>query len=228
MSDQQAPTAAREFKHGPKPVIGLVGGIGAGKSTAAGCFTLRGGRVIDADALGHEALRQPEIAAAVVKRWGEGVRKPDGSLDRREIGRVVFGNSDERRALEEIVFPWITARCAAETASAVADPSVPFVVVDAAVLFEAGWHGNVDRIVYVDAPRDVRVARLAKRSGWTEAELTAREAAQWPAAEKKARADEILVNAAGPVELQEQVDRLLGKWGLDRGVRAADGTRPAN
>lgn len=216
------------YKHGPKPVIGLVGGIGAGKSTAAGCFSLRGGLVIDADALGHEALRQPEVVAAVVKRWGDGVRKPDGSLDRREIGRVVFGNSDERRALEGLVFPWITARCAADVANAMANPAVPFVVVDAAVLFEAGWHGNVDRIVYVDAPRDVRVARLAARSGWTEAELVAREAAQWPADEKKARADEILVNAAGPVELQEHVDRLLGKWGLDRGVPAASAAQPAN
>lgn len=216
------------YKHGPKPVIGLVGGIGAGKSTAARCFSLRGGLVIDADALGHEALRQPEVVAAVVKRWGDGVRKPDGSLDRREIGRVVFGNSDERRALEGLVFPWITARCAAEVADAMANPTVPFVVVDAAVLFEAGWHGNVDRIVYVDAPRDVRVARLAARSGWTEAELVAREAAQWPADEKKARADEILVNAAGPVELQEHVDRLLGEWGLDRGAPAASAAQPAN
>ena len=214
MSDQLESIGVRPFKHGPKLVIGLVGGIGAGKSTAARCFSLRGGLVIDADALGHEALRQPEVAAAVVGRWGEGVRKPDGSLDRRELGRVVFGNSDERRALEGMVFPWITARCAAAVANAMTDPAVPFVVVDAAVLFEAGWHGNMDRIVYVDAPRDVRVARLAARSGWTEADLAAREAAQWPADEKKARADEILVNAAGPVELQEHVDRLLGKWGV--------------
>jgi dephospho-CoA kinase len=220
MSDQPESKGARPFKHGPKPVIGLVGGIGAGKSTAARCFAGRGGLVIDADALGHEALRQPEVASAVAGRWGEGVRKPDGSLDRRELGRVVFGNSDERRALEGMVFPWITARCGAAVANAMADPGVPFVVVDAAVLFEAGWHGNMDRIIYVDAPRDVRVARLAARSGWTEADLAAREAAQWPADEKKARADEILVNDAGPVELQKHVDRLLGKWGVRIGPPA--------
>ncbi|WP_439622694.1 dephospho-CoA kinase [Gemmata sp.] len=227
MSNQQAPNSAHQFKHGPKPVIGLVGGIGAGKSTAAGCFALRGGLVIDADALGHEALRQPEVLAAAAGRWGNGVCKPDGSLDRRELGRVVFGNSDERRALEGMVFPWITARCAAAIESAMTHPAVPFVVVDAAVLFEAGWHANMDRIAYVDAPRDVRLARLAARSGWTEADLAAREAAQWPADEKRARADEILVNDAGPVELQEHVDRLLGKWGVRIGPAVEGAARGA-
>src|SRR6185503_3681483 len=90
-------------KHGAKPVVGLIGAIGAGKSTAAKCFAARGGHVIDADALGHEALRQPEVTAALVARWGERVRKPDGSLDRREIGRIVFADAGERNALEAVV-----------------------------------------------------------------------------------------------------------------------------
>jgi dephospho-CoA kinase len=94
------------------------------------------------------------------------------------------------------------------------DNTVKFVVLDAAVLFEAGWNTNVDRIVYVDAPREVRLERLRTRSGWCEDDLTAREAAQLPGAEKKTRADAIVVNAAGPTELQEQVDRLLVRWQL--------------
>ncbi len=201
-------------KHGPKPVIGLVGGIGAGKSTVAKCFAERGGYVIDADSLGHEALRQPEVIRRLVERWGEDVRKPDGSLDRRAIGRIVFGNSTERNALEGMVFPFITARCEQQIGLAMANPAVRFVVVDAAVLFEAGWDQNMDRIVYVDAPRESRVARLASRSGWTDADLAGREAAQWSAETKMARADEIIVNDAGPVELQERVDRLLSQWKL--------------
>jgi len=204
----------RTFKHGPKPVIGLVGGIGAGKSTVARCFANRGGLVIDADALGHEALRQPEVIAKVAARWGESVRKPDGSLDRRAIGRIVFGNPTDRNALEEMVFPYITARCEAEIGRAMANPEVRFIVVDAAVLFEAGWEQNMDRIVYVDAPRELRLTRLANRSGWTDADLTAREAAQWPAETKMARSDEVIVNDAGPVELQDRVDRLLGQWSV--------------
>ena len=199
------------FKHGPKPVIGLVGAIGAGKSTAAKCFAARGGHVIDADALGHEALRQPEIVAALIKRWGKRVQKEDGSLDRHSIGRIVFASAVERNALEATVFPYIGERTRQEISTAQANPEVAFVLLDAAVLLEAGWGELVDRLVYVDAPREVRVARLAARSGWSENELDAREAAQWSAEKKKAVADAVLVNDAGPAELQEQVDRLLAR-----------------
>ena len=209
-----------QFKHGAKLVIGLVGGIGAGKSTAAKCFANRGGFVIDADALGHEALRQPEIIRQVVERWGERVRNLDGSLDRRAIGRIVFADPTERNALEAMVFPYIGSRSLEEIKKALANPEVRFVVVDAAVLFEAGWNQNVDRVVYIDAPRELRLARVKERSNWTEPELTAREANQLPADVKRARADAILVNAAGPTELQEQVDCLLEEW-------SAPGEQPA-
>ena len=202
------------FKHGPKPVIGLVGAIGAGKSTASKCFAARGGRAIDADALGHEALRQPEIVAALVRLWGDGIRKPDGTLDRREIGRIVFADPAQRNALEATVFPYIGERTREEISAAQANPGVAFVVLDAAVLLEAGWGEMVDRLVYVDAPRELRVARLAARSGWTAADLAAREAAQWPADRKKALADAVVVNAAGPAELQEQVERLVREWSV--------------
>lgn len=200
------------FKHGPKPVVGLIGAIGAGKSTAAKCLAARGAHVVDADTLGHEALRQPDIIAKLAALWGDPVRKPDGTLDRKEIGRIVFADPDQRNALEAVVFPYITGRARAEIAAAQANPAVAFVVLDAAVLLEAGWGQMIDKLVYVDAPRAVRVARLANRSGWTESELTAREAAQLPADAKKARADAILPNEAGPEALQDRVDTLLANW----------------
>jgi dephospho-CoA kinase len=81
-------------------------------------------------------------------------------------------------------------------------------------MLEAGWGHVCDRLVYVDAPREVRLARLAARSGWTAAEVAAREAAQLPAAEKAARADAVLVNDGPPERLRTQVDALLGGWGL--------------
>jgi dephospho-CoA kinase len=190
------------WRHGPKPVIGLVGGIGAGKSTAAALLAARGGAVVNADALGHEALEQPAVRRAVLDRWGGRVNliKPDGRLDRRGIARIVFADAAERAALEAIVFPYIGARAAEEVARAQADPAATFVVLDAAVMFEAGWDGVCDRVVYVDAPRAVRLARLATRSRWTAADLTAREAAQWPAAEKLKRASAVVVNDAGKLE----------------------------
>lgn len=204
------------FKHGPKPVVGLIGGIGAGKSTAAKCFAVRGGQVIDADVLGHEALRQPEVIESLVRRWGEGIRRAGGSLDRREIAKIVFADATEREALEATVFPYIAGRTRELITAGQANPGVAFVVLDAAVLLEAGWGDVVDKLVFVDAPRAARVARLAARGGWTEAELAAREAAQWPAEEKKAHADAVLVNDSGAAELQVQVDDLLARWRLAR------------
>src|SRR5438552_1996765 len=92
------------WRNGPKPVIGLIGAIGAGKSTAAAALAARGGAVVSGDTLGHEALGQPEIKARVIDRWGPRVLKPDGQLDRRAIAGIVFTNPAERNALEQMVF----------------------------------------------------------------------------------------------------------------------------
>src|SRR5262245_19031279 len=210
----QASVVRTPWWHGPKPTIGLIGGIGAGKSTAAACFAARGGAVVNADALGHEALDQPDIRQRVLDRWGRRVLRPDGSLDRRAIAGIVFAESQERCALEQMVFPFIGQRALEEVARAQADPAARFVVVDAAVMLEAGWNNVCDRVVYIDAPRELRLARLAARSGWSADDLAAREAAQWPAAEKIKRADALIVNDAGPGHLQERIDRLLAEWGI--------------
>lgn len=203
------------WRHGPKPTIGLIGAIGAGKSTAAAALAARGARVVNADALGHEALDQPEIRAKLIDRWGTRVLKPDGHPDRRALAATVFADPAERTALEAIVFPYIGRRAHAEVLAGQNDPAARLVVLDAAVMFEAGWNNVCDRVVYIDAPREIRLARLAARSGWTAADLAAREAAQWPADRKKSLADAVLVNDAGVRELQEKIDQLLAAWGID-------------
>jgi dephospho-CoA kinase len=207
-------SVARPWRNGPKPTIGLIGGIGAGKTTAAAAFAARGGAVVNADALGHEALEQPDVRRDVVARWGKRVVGPSGKLDRRAIAGIVFADPEERGALERLVFPYIRRRASEEIARAQADPAVRFVVLDAAVMLEAGWDDACDRLVYVDAPRDARLARLAASRGWTADGLAAREAAQWPAVEKMKRADAVIVNDAGADHLQRQIDRLLAEWGV--------------
>lgn len=204
------------WRHGAKAVIGLIGGIGAGKTAAARAFAARGGVVIDADALGHEALEQPEIRQRVLERWSDrgNLLKPDGKLDRRAIGRIVFADPAELRALEGMVFPYIGMRARQEIERAQARADAKFVVLDAAVMLEAGWSDACDRVVYIDAPRDIRLARLAARSRWSDAELAAREAAQWPAEKKMKRADAVIVNDAGLEELQTRLDQLLKTWGI--------------
>jgi dephospho-CoA kinase len=202
------------WRHGPKPTIGLIGAIGAGKTAAAAALAARGGRVVNADALGHEALEEQEIRARLIDRWGPRVLKPDGHSDRRALAAIVFADPHERQALEAIVFPYIGRRAIAEVLAGQAEPAARFVVLDAAVMLEAGWNNACDRVVYIDAPREIRLARLAARSGWTDADLAAREAAQWPAQRKKQLADAVIVNDAGVRELQEKIDQLLGSWGI--------------
>ncbi|MFO0863933.1 MAG: dephospho-CoA kinase [Gemmataceae bacterium] len=195
-----------------KPVIGIVGGIGSGKSFVAAEFARRGGRLISADPLGHDALRQPHLRDRVVERWGRKVLDATGDVDRRALGRIVFPDPKELRALEAITYPYIEQRVAEEIAKAEADPAVRFVILDAAVMLEAGWSNRCDHIVFIDAPREVRLARLIQTRGWTEAELARREANQMPLDEKRRHADGLIQNGGDGEGIRSQVERLLRQW----------------
>lgn len=197
-----------------KPVVGLLGGIGSGKSRVAGLFARYGGKVVSGDALGHEALRQADIKARVVGRWGPGVLNEDGEVNRRNVATIVFADPAELRELEAMVFPWIKRRLNEEVTAALADPTVKLVVVDAAVMLEAGWDQLCDRLVYVEVPREVRLRRLAETRGWSEKEVAARERAQMPLMEKAARASSVVDNAGPPEVMARQVEALLRQWGV--------------
>lgn len=195
-----------------KPVLGLIGAIGAGKSTVARLLAERGGAVVDADRLGHEVLDEPSVKAELVTRWGAGVLKPDGTANRRAIGDIVFRSPAERATLEAIVFPRIHARESELFAQADADPAAHFVVLDAAVLLEAGHEARCAKLLFVDAPRELRLERLRERSGWGADELDRREAAQWPLAVKRLRADAVLDNDGTPEVLATRLDDILRRW----------------
>jgi dephospho-CoA kinase len=195
-----------------KLVVGLVGGIGSGKTALAAVFARYGTCVITGDDLGHEALRQSDIRSAIAKRW-PGVVEPDGSIDRRRLGAIVFADAGERRQLEEVVHPWICRRIEERIAQARKDPTVQLIVLDAAVMMEAGWDGVCDRLVYIDAPEEERQRRVWTR-GWSLEELRARERAQLPLTQKALRADHVIVNAGTLKDLDPQVESLLRLWGL--------------
>jgi dephospho-CoA kinase len=197
-----------------KPIVGLVGGMGSGKSRVAQAFARHGAAVVAGDPLGHEALERPEILERVAARWGERVVDENGFVDRRKLGAIVFASPVERANLEHLVFPWIEARIREEIAKAQADPVVPFVVLDAAIMLEAGWNNVCDRIVYVHAPREERLARLAAQRGWTADEVANRETAQLPLSVKASRADAAVDNSGGTDAMQAQVDELVRRWHL--------------
>jgi dephospho-CoA kinase len=197
----------------PLPVIAVVGGIGSGKSVVARELAKHGGHLIQADELGHEALRQPDILKRVVERWGAGVLDDDGAIMRRKLGQIVFADPAELRRLESLVYPFIGKRIEEEKLKARGRRGVRFIVIDAAVLLEAGWTSGLDRLIFVAAPLEVRLDRVRQR-GWDERELARREGNQMPLEEKKRRADTVILNDGGFDKIAEQVERLLRDLGL--------------
>jgi dephospho-CoA kinase len=195
-------------------VVGLIGGIGSGKSRVAQALARRGGRVVSADELAHQALRQPEVRERVVGRWGASLLDEKGEVDRKRLAAIVFADAAQRRELEWMVHPWIRARLESEIGRAAEELRGGLIVLDAAIMLEAGWSTLCDRLVYVDAPRELRLRRVAEQRGWSEKDMEAREAAQLPLTEKRGLADHVLDNSGSLAHLEQQVDELLRLWGL--------------
>ena len=197
-----------------KLVLGLLGGMGSGKTAVGNALARHGALVISGDLLGHEALRQGPISAWAVQRWGPEILDGAGEVDRVKVAGIVFAAPDELRELEAQVFPWIRRKMQEAITAAETDEEVQLIVLDAAVLLEAGWDDLCDRLVYVDAPRELRLQRLTQKRGWTLKEVIDREDNQIPLTEKLNRADAVLDNSGTPVDLAAQVTRLLQGWGL--------------
>jgi dephospho-CoA kinase len=191
--------------------IGLTGNIAAGKSTVAAGLAAAGFPVIDADALAREVVAPGTPAlAAIVARWGPAVLLADGTLDRAALRRRVLAEPAERAALETITHPAIAARRAARTAE-LAATGAPVIVCDIPLLFEAQLEDTVDAIVLVDAPAEVRRARLIQDRGMDPAEADALIAAQMPAAWKRERADVVIENAGSRAELDAAIASLVAR-----------------
>jgi dephospho-CoA kinase len=202
------------------PVVGLIGGMGSGKSLIGEMFRQKGAKVISGDRLGHEALRQPSILAAIVQRWGPAVLEADASISRGRLAAIVFQNRQEREALEALVFPWIERRMQEEIAAARARAEFSLIVLDAAIMLEAGWDKACDWLVYVHAPRAERVRRLMEQRGWGAKEVQERENVQLPLTEKVSRADFAIDNSGSTKRVARQVDALLRQWGVAQGTNA--------
>jgi len=195
-------------------VIGLIGGIGSGKSEVARFLREAGAIVLSGDTVGHEALRQPELKTRIVEHFGKEVLDEQGEIQRRKLGAIVFANADERRALEEIVHPWIKRRLREELAEARTRPDVLLIVIDAAIMLEAGWDDLCDELVFIEVPRALRLERIRRQRGWTAKEVDAREQAQLPLTEKARRANTIVHNAGSLDDLRRQINTLLERWGV--------------
>lgn len=197
-------------------LVGLTGGIASGKSTFAAALRARGVPVVDADALAREAVAPGSPALAEIARaFGPGVVAPDGTLDRRRMGALVFSDEEARRRLEAITHPAVRRAMAEETARLSAQGH-DLAFYDAPLLFEVGLERVLDAVVVVWAPPEVQRARLERRDGLAQAEAEARLGAQIPIDEKAARADFVVENVGPPGDLAPKAERLLAD--LRRGL----------
>jgi dephospho-CoA kinase len=178
-------------------ILGLVGGIASGKSLVANVLRDMGAVVLDADQAGHYVLRQPDVIAELRKRWGEKILDAHGQVVRRDVAKIVFaqGNESERKFLEQLTHPRIEELLKKELDAIRNSPEKPpVVVIDAPLLFEAGWDRFCDKILFVDAPRDIRLERAVAR-GWSTEQFAAREASQLPLVDKATRSHIVIRNA---------------------------------
>jgi len=185
-------------------MVGLTGGIGAGKSAVAERLAASGAVVIDADALSREVVAPgTEGLAEVVAAFGREVLAADGSLDRPALGRMVFGDEAARRRLESIIHPRVRARTAELVAAA---PPGAVVVNDVPLLVEAGYRDRFQLVVVVQAPLEVRIERLARTRGMSRAEAESRIAAQATDEQRREVADVVIDNDGTLDDLRARVD----------------------
>lgn len=189
-------------------LCGLTGGVGMGKSTAAGFFLQHGARVIDTDELARQLVQpgQPSLAE-IQHQFGPGLLAPDGTLRRDEMARIVFASSSARQKLEAILHPRIRAAWLAQVESWKAE-NVPLVLVVIPLLFETQAEARFQKIICVACSPAEQRTRLAAR-GWSDGQIARRIAAQWPVEQKITRSHHVLWTEGSKNSSAQQVVKVI-------------------
>jgi dephospho-CoA kinase len=185
-----------------------VGGVASRKSSVAQQLGSLGAAVIEADKIGHEVLREPAIIEKSRERWGDGILDSAGQIVRSRLAQIVFSplpaGPIELAFLERLTHPRIRERLRILCEGYLSEPNVRAIVLDAPVLFKAGWNKFCNKIIYIDAPYAMRLRRACAR-GWSEEDFQRREAAQESLDTKRANADIVLDNSGSAEFLAQQV-----------------------
>jgi dephospho-CoA kinase len=189
--------------------VGLTGGIGSGKTTVTGLFAARGIAIIDTDHIAHDIVAPGSpLIQQLGQLFGAEVITADGALDRSRMRQIIFNDAMKRKQLEELMHPLIRTRALEQIAGA--DSAYCIVVVP--LLLEKGWQSLVDRILVVDAPQEMQLARTQQRDGLSTDEVHAIISAQISREQRLAAADDIIVNDADMEKLVLQVEQLHQKY----------------
>ena len=191
-------------------VIGLTGGIGSGKSSVAEEFARLGATVVDTDAIAHELTGPGGAAVAeVMRRFGSAFVDASGAMNRKRMRDLVFSDAEEKQRLEALLHPMIRAESARRVAAAFANRSGPYAVLVVPLLIESPGHRErVGRVLVVDCPEELQIARVRQRSGLPEGEIRRIIASQIQREKRLAAADDVINNAGTIAATQQQVQRL--------------------
>jgi dephospho-CoA kinase len=192
-----------------KPIIGITGGIGSGKSVVARLFGELGCLVIDSDEQAHQAYQDPDVRQTLRDWWGDKVFLPDGNVNRKAIGEKIFADSGQRKKLEGLVHPRVAMLREIAMMESAKDAQVVAYVWDTPLLFETGLNRTCDALVFVQAPEEIRFNRVKQSRGWNEAELRKRENLQWPLDKKREISDYVVDNTADAEYARGQVREVL-------------------
>ena len=192
-------------------VIGLTGSIGTGKSEAARQLEALGASIISADQVGHEAYTpNTEAWEQVVAAFGDDILQEDGEIDRRKLGAVVFSDPGQLEKLNQIMHPRM-ARMVADKIEELRDQGVGVVVVEAALLFEAGWDSLVEEVWVTDSTEQVVIERLKQRNGMSEEEARKRISSQMGRTERLERSDYVIENSGDMATLGNTIKELWNR-----------------
>ena len=189
-------------------VIGVTGGSGTGKSEAARQLEELGALIISADQVGHEAYTvNTEAWEQVVATFGNGILQDNKEIDRRKLGGIVFSDPSQLKKLNQIMHPRM-ARIVSDKIEAFRGQGVDTVVVEAALLFEAGWDSLVEEVWVTDASEEIIIGRLRERNGLSEEEAKKRINSQMDRMERIGRSDFVINNSGDMAELGTTIKEL--------------------
>lgn len=190
-------------------VIGLTGGIGSGKSTAADLFTAKGIQVVDTDQLAREVVAPGSTALqAIAAHFGPDILDTDGNLRRAELRRIVFADAEQRRWLEALLHPLIASLMQQRIAAC----SSPYCMIESPLLLETSQHELADRVLVIDVSEATQLQRTEQRDGSDPATIKAIIDAQMSRDARLAKADDVITNNQGLAELRQAVDDMHNRY----------------
>ncbi|HCJ66077.1 MAG TPA: dephospho-CoA kinase, partial [Elusimicrobia bacterium] len=188
-------------------IIGLTGGIASGKSIVINEFKKLGAKIIDADRIAHQLLKQDKkIKKEIISFFGEEVQKKNGEINRKKLGKIVFADTKKRKLLEKIVHPLIISEIKKKLNHLITKSRNHCIVIDAPLLFEAGITNLVDKIIVVFVPKKIQLKRLMKRNQINKKEAEQRISSQWDIRKKVKSADFVINNTNNLSSLRKQVE----------------------